>query len=135
MKKTLLIIAGIIILIVAVLAIVIPIINKISIINTALSWTDMAPLPKSANNIIAETKGNSATREFTLSFYASQEDIEEWLSESTGTSDLSPEIDRTTSTDNQEILTYNIKSTSGAQFAQIVYNKTLGQITIRTYWS
>ena len=110
-------------------------INKNSIIKTALSWTDMAPLPKSASNIIAETKGNPATREFTVSFNASQEDIEKWLSESSGTSDLSPEIDSTTSTNNQEILTYNIKSTSGAQFARIVYNKTLGQITIRTYWS
>lgn len=97
-------------------------------IQLALQWADLHELPSDAQNVTIESKGSAMTREFLLSFSANESSIRKWLSESPGTSHISPEIEG-----NIEI--YHITASSGAQFAELTYDTIQNHVQIRVYWS
>ena len=94
-------------------------------IGTALTWSQMDPLPESAEGFIVRTMGSPASQEFIITFTAAPEDIDMWINNSIGTKDVTP------SKEDFE-LTYPIKPLD-AKFAQIVVNTKTNDVTIHVY--
>lgn len=53
--------------------------NKQQAIQTTIEWSGLAPLPIDKKDIDIEKKGSPFTRQFTIEFTASQEQIESWI--------------------------------------------------------
>lgn len=102
--------------------------DRNEIISGTQEWANRAPFPEDAKIVSIEKKGSAFTREFVIKFTASEEDIQKWLNDSPGTSSISPEA-------NDDIEKYSIEPEGGAQFAEVIYNRTTNEVTIRVYWS
>jgi hypothetical protein len=103
-----------------------------NVIETVLEWGRLAPFPKSAQNLSFTTEGSMFTRAFRINFSAPCEDIEIWLAQSPGTSEIEPKsLDNIT-------FTYIISPGGGAQHAEVTISKkdqTTCTVEIFTYWS
>ena len=98
-----------------------------SALSAALAWGNLASLPPH-NDLKIEKTGSAMTREFTITFSASKQDIRAWLKQSVGTAEVTPQIDG-------DIEKYAIKPAQGAQFAEVLFNTKLNIVTIHVYWS
>jgi hypothetical protein len=94
----------------------------------ALEWSCMAPLPQSAYALASETTGSMFTREFLVSFKASEADIRAWLA-------VSPGVQGQVMDSADSVMIYSIKPCEGAQFAQVLVNWKASLVIIRAYWS
>jgi len=102
--------------------------NEESSIQTSLKWARMAPLPENSYNIEVTPSGSSFTQEFLVSFRATENEINAWLSKSPGIQDA--EI----VTRNNGV-TYKVTPGGGAQFAEVKVNWDTLVVKIRAYWS
>ena len=101
-KRGFLIVFGVVLLlaIIGVTLIVMPTNNRdnaspqrqVEMLALTLEWGQLAPLPNSAKNLTVMTLGNSFTRSFQVSFAAPLEAIDDWVSESSGLANLTPEV-------------------------------------------
>ena len=105
-----------------------PINQKIAVTN-ALEWSRLLELPDSAHNIEAETSGNIFTREIEVTFKASSEDIDKWISESPGTKNVIPII---LSNGNSKYLVEKMEKVS---FSELIIYKNENKVYLITYWS
>jgi hypothetical protein len=94
----------------------------------ALEWSCMAPLPQSAYALESETTGSMFTREFLVSFKASEADIRAWLA-------VSPGVQGQVMDSADSVTIYSIKPCEGAQFAQVLVNWKAALVIIRAHWS
>ena len=102
--------------------------RKQSAIDTSIEWARLAPLPVPTREVSVETVGSPFTREFRLSFYLSEAQLEQWLSDCEGISDAKIFQEG-------EITRYAIRPGGGAQFAEVRVNRSTGEVFVRTYWS
>ena len=102
--------------------------DRQAILETTQEWARIEAIPDSAEITSIEKHGSPLTREFQVTFTASEEVIREWLETSPGTRDVTPVIDGT-------LEKYSINPGGGAQFAEITYNTETNEVFIRTYWS
>jgi len=104
-------------------------INRASALKTTREWARLAPYPKSAHRFDIEIKGSMFTREFTVLFEGSPEDIKNWIKASPGTKDTTPINNADGS------VCYKIEPGGGAQFAELTLDSNGKVVRIHTYWS
>jgi hypothetical protein len=97
-------------------------------VDTALTWARLDELPASAVDVEIDARGSRFTRQFTITFRADPDEIDQWLQSSPG-------IDNANREAAGPIVTYLIEPGDGAQFAQVRYDTTTHVIEILTYWS
>jgi hypothetical protein len=103
--------------------------NRASAIDATLTWGRLAPLPPSAQQFVISTQGSMFTRAFRASFVASAADIEQWLQQSPGTREVSPEIS------SPSVRHFQIAPGGGAQHAEVTVDDTQHRVSIYVYWS
>jgi len=102
--------------------------DRKEIIRVAQEWANLSPFPENANITSIEKQGSAFSREFQIKFTAPEKEIRKWLSDSPGTSSITPEV-------NGGIEKYSVKPAGGAQFAEVIYNTKKNEVFIRVYWS
>ena len=103
--------------------------NRASAIDCTLTWGRLAPFPASAQQIAVTTQGNMFTRGFRASFVASAADIEQWLQQSPGTREASPE------SPSSGLRVFHIKPGGGARFAEVAVDDHVHCVSVHVYWS
>ena len=99
-----------------------------SAIEAARKWARLAEFPDSAANVNVFVTGSMFTREFRIEFDAPLSDIERWLSDSPGTSDVEPD-------QSGSIRIYSIEPGGGAVFAEVLVDEQSSTVRIHTFWS
>src|SRR5438552_3669133 len=102
--------------------------DKHEMLRATLIWGRLAPLPKTAQDFKIVTEGGMFTRAFRASFKAPIADIENWLKESPGTREITPE---TTSPTTRR---FQISPGEGAQHAEVTVDNSSGFVSIYVYW-
>lgn len=103
--------------------------DRDSAISTTKEWARLDDFPASARILNVETTGSAFTRELTLSFQDTPENIRSWIAASAGPASAEPTIDADGWT------VYHYPAGGGAQFAQIRVSPSGTEVRIRAYWS
>jgi hypothetical protein len=102
--------------------------NFRSALDTTREWARLAEYPASANDFRVQTAGSMLTREFTVTFTASLNDIDDWLKRSPGTAEITPVI-------TGSVRKYEIEPGGGAVGAEVEVDDGSGTVTINVCWS
>lgn len=102
--------------------------DRKEIMKNTLTWSRMEELPESAEIIEIKKEGSAFSREFTITFKASNNDIKKWLDNSSGTSNIEP-------IRVEGVEKYSIEPGQGAQFAEVLHDTEDNTVTINVYWS
>jgi hypothetical protein len=94
-----------------------------------LQWGRLAPLSASAANISIATEGSSFTRSFRASFVAPKQDIQNWIKQSPGTREVTPEQVA------DHKVRYVIAPGGSASRAEVTIDFNLNQVDIDVSWS
>jgi len=103
--------------------------NRASAIEATLTWGRLAPFPQSAQHLVISTDGGMFSRAFRASFIARAADIEQWLQQSPGTREVSPE------TPSRGVRYFQIAPGGGAQHAEVTVDDIQHRVSIYVYWS
>lgn len=98
-------------------------------LEVALEWGRLAPLPETATGFKISTEGGMFTREYRTIFYLPEDDLAAWIAASPGLQDAQIQ----TAEDSSQ--KYTIKPGGGAQYAEAVIDFDFGRVQIYTYWS
>ncbi len=93
-----------------------------------LEWGQLAPFPANASNVIVEAEGSAFTRSFHASFVAPKQDIQDWIRNSKGFSEVVPhELTK-------DKVWYSIMPGSSANFAEVTIDYILNTVDIYVSW-
>jgi hypothetical protein len=96
--------------------------------STVLEWARLADVPAEARELTVGTRGNMFSREIELSFTASRQQIDEWLSRSPGIADARVVRDA-------GVLVYEITPAEGVSVARVTLNLQNGHVVVFAQWS
>jgi hypothetical protein len=102
--------------------------NYRSALQATKEWARLVDFPDSAEEIEVETTGSMFTRQFTVTFTAPLDDIDEWLRQSPGPSEATPAESGATRR-------FEINPGGGAQGATLEVDNESGTVRINVYWS
>ena len=103
--------------------------DRHEMLRVILIWGRLAPLPTSVQNVTITKEGGMFTRAFRASFFAPVADIEQWLRESPGTREVTPERPSPTTR------RFLISPGNRAQHAEITVDDSSGAVRIYVYRS
>ncbi len=103
--------------------------NQASAMECVLLWGQLAPFPKSAQEVMVTPSGSPLTRTFHATFMAAPKDIEDWLTRSSGIRSAER------STPAPGIRHFKITPGGGAQHAEATIDDNTHRIKIVVDWS
>jgi hypothetical protein len=101
-----------------------------------LAWSGISAIPTWAKEVSVETNGNSFSREFTMMFSGTAEEIDQWIAEEPVFKTAEKkDIQSSDVSQKGSVETYILVPQSGAGYAEVVIDRSVGRVKIRVYWS